>query len=112
MCCFSTPSAARSWEEANDVSVSLLHGRRSGRPAPAFLCLGCLPQEGLMAERLVGMVTHYFPGPNVAVVKLVEGELAVGDHVHFLGHTTDFEEDVGSMEVQHHKVDRANPGDE
>ena len=65
-----------------------------------------------MPERLVGMVTHYFPGPNVAVVKLVDGELTVGDHVHFLGHTTDFEEDVGSMEVQHHKVERAKPGDE
>jgi putative protease len=65
-----------------------------------------------MAERLVGIVTHYFPGPNVAVVKLSDGELAVGDHVHFLGHTTDFEEDVSSMEVEHQKVARAGPGDE
>lgn len=65
-----------------------------------------------MAERLVGMVTHYFPGPNVAVVKLSDGELSVGDHVHFIGHTTDFEEDVGSMEVEHAKVPHANPGDE
>ncbi len=65
-----------------------------------------------MAERLVGLVTHYFPGPNVAVVKLMDGELAVGDHVHFIGHTTDFEEDVGSMEVEHHKVTHADQGDE
>ena len=65
-----------------------------------------------MTERLVGIVTHYFPGPNVAVVKLSDGELAVGDHVHFLGHTTDFEEDVSSLEVEHHKVPHANPGDE
>jgi len=65
-----------------------------------------------MAERLVGIVTHYFPGPNVAVVKLSDGELSVGDHVHFLGHTTDFEEDVTSMEVEHQKVARAGPGDE
>ena len=65
-----------------------------------------------MAERLVGIVTHYFPGPNVAVVKLSDGELAVGDHVHFVGHTTDFEEDVSSIEVEHHKVPRASPGAE
>ena len=39
-------------------------------------------------------------------------KLAVGDHVHFLGHTTDFEEDVGSMEVEHHKVEHAKPGDD
>jgi putative protease len=65
-----------------------------------------------MAERLVGMVTHYFPGPNVAVIKLVEGELSVGDHIHFVGHTTDFEEDVGSMEVEHQKISHADPGAE
>lgn len=65
-----------------------------------------------MAEQLVGLVTHYFPGPNVAVVKLSDGELSVGDHVHFIGHTTDFEEDVGSMEVEHHKVEHAGRGDE
>lgn len=65
-----------------------------------------------MAERLVGLVTHYFPGPNVAVIKLSDGELSVGDHVHFIGHTTDFEEDVGSMEVEHHKIAHADPGAE
>lgn len=65
-----------------------------------------------MSERLVGTVTHYFKGPGVAVVKVIEGEIAVGDEIHFVGHTSDFSERVSSMEVDHRKVERAAAGDE
>jgi putative protease len=65
-----------------------------------------------MAEQLVGTVTHFFKGPSVAVVKITEGEIAVGDEVHFVGHTTDFTERVTSMEVEHKKVETAKVGDE
>lgn len=65
-----------------------------------------------MAEQLIGTVIHYFKGPSVAVVKITDGQLAMGDRVHFHGHTTDFSEQVSSMEVNHQKVQVANPGDE
>jgi putative protease len=65
-----------------------------------------------MAEQLIGTVIHYFKGPSVAVVKITDGQLAVGDRVRFHGHTTDFTEQVGSMEVNHQKVQVAKPGDE
>ncbi len=65
-----------------------------------------------MAEKLIGSVTHFFKGPSVAVVKVTEGEVAVGDEIHFVGHTTDFTERVTSMEVDHKKVERAAVGDE
>ncbi|MFQ6044986.1 MAG: EF-Tu/IF-2/RF-3 family GTPase [Gemmatimonadales bacterium] len=65
-----------------------------------------------MAEQLVGMVTHFFKGPSVAVVKVEEGEISVGDQVHFVGHTTDFTETINSMEVEHQKVQQAKAGDE
>jgi putative protease len=65
-----------------------------------------------MAEHLIGVVTHYFNAPGVAVVKVVDGELALGDTVRFLGHTSDFTEAVTSMEVEHAKVQRAGPGSE
>ncbi len=65
-----------------------------------------------MPEQLVGAVIHYFKGPSVAVVRLTEGTLAVGDRVRFHGHTTDFTEQIGSMEVNHQKVEQARPGDE
>lgn len=65
-----------------------------------------------MAEQLIGTVTHFFKGPSVAVVQLSDGELATGDQVRFVGHTTDFTEQVTSMEVNHVKVERAQAGDE
>ncbi len=65
-----------------------------------------------MPEQLIGTVVHYFKGPSVAVVRLTDGELAVGDHVRFHGHTTDFTEQVTSMEVSHQRVERAKAGDE
>jgi translation elongation factor EF-1alpha len=65
-----------------------------------------------MPEQLVGMVVHYFKGPSVAIVRLAEGTLAVGDRVRFHGHTTEFTEQIASMEVNHQKVPQANAGDE
>ncbi len=60
----------------------------------------------------VGTVTHYFKGPGVAVVRVTEGELHQGDKIHILGHTSDFVEEVTSMEVTHQKVQTAGVGDE
>lgn len=65
-----------------------------------------------MTEQEIGSVTHYFDRPGVAVIKLTAGEIAVGDTVRFLGHTSDFTEQVTSMEVDHQTVSRASAGDE
>jgi len=65
-----------------------------------------------MPEQLIGTVVHFFKGPSVAVVRITDGELAVGDRVRFHGHTTEFTEQVTSMEVNHQKVQQAKPGDE
>jgi len=35
-----------------------------------------------MPEQLIGTVVHYFKGPSVAVVRVTEGTLAVGDRIH------------------------------
>ena len=65
-----------------------------------------------MTEQLIGTVTHYFKGPSVAVVKMTDGDVDLGEEIHFLGHTTDFTERVSSMEVDHHKVEHAGVGDD
>ncbi len=67
--------------------------------------------EGHDPAEAVGRVTHYFSHLSVAAVQLDE-ELAVGDRIHLKGHTTDFVQEVGSMEVEHERVDRARPGDD
>ena len=65
-----------------------------------------------MPEQPVGVVTHFFKGPSVAIVSVTEAELAVGDEIHIVGHTSDFTEKITSMEVDHETVERATKGHE
>ena len=63
-----------------------------------------------MQEQLIGTVTHYFDKPHVGVVQLV-ADLSVGDTIHFRGHTTDFEQSVDSIQIEHAGVESAGPGE-
>ncbi len=65
-----------------------------------------------MAEQEIGIVTHYFDHPHVAVVQLSAGDVRVGDTLHFVGHTTDFTETLESMEVDHKAVEQGKAGEE
>ena len=65
-----------------------------------------------MAEEKIGVVTHYFGKIGVAAVKITDGELKVGDTIHIQGHTSDFSQTVGSMQVEHESIDVARVGDE
>jgi hypothetical protein len=60
-------------------------------------------------EQYIGKVTHYFTRIGVAVLELEEG-LAVGDTVHICGHTTDFVQQVESLEVEHRKLQAVGAG--
>lgn len=61
-------------------------------------------------EKPVGKITHYFGNIGVAVVEL-SASLAVGDEIHIKGTTTDFEQGVGSMQVEHEARQKAGKGD-
>ncbi len=60
---------------------------------------------------LVGEITHYFPQVNAAVVKL-QIPLAVGDTIKVKGHTTDFTEQITSLQIDRVPVQTAKVGDE
>ena len=64
-----------------------------------------------MAEKKVGVVSHYFNHIQVAGIKITEGELKVGDTIHIKGHTSDFTQTVDSMQVEHDSIEVAKPGD-
>jgi len=64
-----------------------------------------------MAEEKLGEVVKFFAKPSVAAVKIVAGELNVGDNVRIIGHTTDLTEPIESMEVNSQKVSKAVAGD-
>jgi putative protease len=59
----------------------------------------------------IGTVSHYFGHLSVAAVTLSD-TLRVGDRIHIRGHTTDVQQTVDSMEVEHAKVESAGPGDD
>jgi len=64
-----------------------------------------------MSEEKIGEVVKFFAKPSVAAVKVIKGELHVGDTIKFYGHTTDFEEKILSMEVNNASVQKAVEGD-
>ncbi|MDH7478035.1 MAG: translation elongation factor-like protein [Candidatus Bathyarchaeota archaeon] len=57
----------------------------------------------------VGRVTHFFSKISVAVIEL-KAPLAVGDTILIKGPTTDFEQTVESMQIEHKNVQRAEAG--
>jgi translation elongation factor EF-1alpha len=57
----------------------------------------------------VGRIAHFFSKINVAVVEL-KAPLSVGDTIAVKGPTTDFEQRVDSMQIEHKNVQRAEPG--
>lgn len=67
--------------------------------------------EGHEPDDAIGTVTHYFSHLSVAAVTLSDA-LRVGERIHIVGHTTNLEQTVESMEVEHAAVDSAGPGDD
>ncbi len=66
-------------------------------------------QEQFVAETPIGVVTHYWSHLGVAGVHL-DAPLNVGDHIHIIGHTSNFEQDVRSMELENVHIFHGNPG--
>ena len=66
----------------------------------------------IMSETLekVGEVSHYFTRISVGVIELTS-PLKVGDRIAIKGMTTNFEQTVESMEIEHKSVQKAKEGD-
>ena len=62
-----------------------------------------------MPEEEIGKVSDFFARPVVAGIDLT-GTLKVGDKIHILGHTTDLELTVESMQIQNVDVKEGNAG--
>ena len=60
----------------------------------------------------IGEITHFFPHAKAAVIKLKKNSLLLGDAIYIKGHTTDFEQKVKSMQINHTPIDKATKGQE
>jgi hypothetical protein len=64
-----------------------------------------------MAEEVkIGHITHYFSRIQVAAIELTDGELSVGETIHIKGHTSDFNEKIGAMQIDRVDVPKATKG--
>jgi len=64
-----------------------------------------------MAEEKVAVVVKFFVKPSVAALEVTGGNIRKGDRLRYKGHTTDFTEEVASMEMDNQPVDEAKCGD-
>jgi translation elongation factor EF-1alpha len=65
--------------------------------------------EVTIMDEAIGVVTHYYGRIGVAVLD-ISGELHLGDTIMIQGHTTDFTQQVNSLELNHHKIQFGGPG--
>jgi len=63
-----------------------------------------------MVEELVGTVSDFFARPVVAGIEMI-GTLKVEDKIHILGHTTDLEMVIESMQIDNVNVTETKSGD-
>jgi len=66
----------------------------------------CLSEEELVE---VGRVTHFYPKISVAIVEL-KAPLNIGDKILIRGATTNFEQTVESMQIEHKNIEKAEAG--
>ena len=66
------------------------------------------PKEESLGEE-IGKVTHYFTKIGVAVIEL-SGDLKVGDTIHIKGATSDFKQEVESMQIERENIEEAEAG--
>ena len=60
----------------------------------------------------IGAVTHYYSHLSVAIIRLESGTMRLGDVIHIRGHTTDFNQKVETLEVNHAPVTEVGPNEE
>ncbi len=61
------------------------------------------------SEKPVGKITHYYSKIGVGIIELKDS-LKVGDKIKIKGHSTEFEQDVDSIQIDHKEVKEANSG--
>jgi translation elongation factor EF-Tu-like GTPase len=63
-------------------------------------------------EEKIGVVTDYLNRVGVAVVRLTDGDLRVGDRVRIVGRMTELTQAVESLQIEHRAVEQAASGSE
>jgi len=68
-------------------------------------------KEVIILEKEVGKVIHVYDKISVGVVAL-KGKIKVGDQIHVKGNSTDFNQTISSMQIEHQNIQEAKKGAE
>lgn len=63
-----------------------------------------------MQEKEIGKITHYYGHLGVGIIELSD-VLKIGDSIHIKGHSSDFTQNIDSMQIEHASVSEAKAGD-
>ncbi len=66
------------------------------------------PQKEVLGKE-IGKVVHYYTKLGVAVIELSD-TLKTGDKIRIKGATSDFEQPVESMQIEHENIEEAKAG--
>jgi len=66
--------------------------------------------EAHVEEKRIGSVDHFFGNISVSMIKLTDA-LKVGDRIRVKGNTSDFVQDVSSMQIDRVSTQEAKAGD-
>ena len=64
----------------------------------------------MIEEKKIGKVFAYFEKIGVAAINITDDHVELGDKLHFKGETTDFKEEVESMQIDKKEVEYVEAG--
>jgi translation elongation factor EF-1alpha len=70
-----------------------------------------MEEKAKAGEKEIGKITHYFGHVEVGIIEISSGELKIGDKIAIRGHSTNIEQEVKSMQIEHEEVEAAKEGD-
>ena len=65
-----------------------------------------------MVEEKIGVVEHFFTNVGVAAIKIIKGDLKIGETIHIVGASTDFKQKIESMQIDRSPVESVKAGDD
>lgn len=77
-----------------------------------FVLSGTDERGGTAVEEKIGVVTNYLDRIGVAVIRLTDGDLHVGDQIRITGRTTELTQAVESLQLEHQAVEQTQRGSE
>lgn len=90
--------------------TSRLFGVGPSKKDPA-VCNKCESSiKDVVSGREIGKITHYYSHLNVGIIELSDS-VKVGNRIRIKGATTDFAQNIDSMQIEHKNVPEGKKGD-